>query len=149
MLNKGFKVYSENHNIVVKTPYGLISVDFNDIELLGSLLEPFNEVFSVVDVNSEVVIDISAYIGDTPLFFISKDASKVYAYEPVVKHYNYLISNLERKNVLDKVIPINRGVWLYRGEVTIPYTGLTTGLYLSNSQVRIKVEELSRILKRR
>lgn len=147
LLNKGFKVYVENHNIIVKTPYGLIGVDLDDIELLGSLLEPFNEVFSIVDVNNGVVLDIGAYIGDTPLFFISKGASKVYAYEPVVKHYNYLIKNLERNNVLNNVTPINRGVWLYKGEITIPYNGLTTGLCYSDSQIRIEVEEFSSILK--
>lgn len=147
LIDSGFEVFSENQSIVVKSPYGYISVDFNDIELLDSLLEPFNEIFRDIDIVGKIVIDIGAYIGDTPLFFVSKNASKIYAYEPVDKHYKYLISNLKRNNVYNKVIPVKRGIWFYRGIVSVSYSGLTTGLYNSGFKVDIEVEELSDVLK--
>ncbi|MDW8043455.1 MAG: FkbM family methyltransferase [Nitrososphaerota archaeon] len=45
------------------------------------------------DVRDEVILDIGAYIGDTPLYWIYKGAAKVVAVEPVPEHYQLLLEN--------------------------------------------------------
>jgi FkbM family methyltransferase len=47
--------------------------------------------FEVVD---DVVLDIGAYLGDTPLMWLYKGASSVIAVEPVPLHYKYLERNV-------------------------------------------------------
>ena len=46
-----------------------------------------------IAVENRVVLDIGAFIGDTPLYWIRKGASKVYAVEPVPEHYEVLCLN--------------------------------------------------------
>ncbi|MEM4415830.1 MAG: FkbM family methyltransferase [Candidatus Caldarchaeum sp.] len=46
-----------------------------------------------VDVERAVVLDVGAYIGDTPIYWIHRGASKVIAVEPVPQHYRLLVEN--------------------------------------------------------
>ena len=46
-----------------------------------------------VSVEGRKVLDIGAYIGDTPIYWMSKGARKVYAVEPVPEHYELLSLN--------------------------------------------------------
>jgi FkbM family methyltransferase len=46
------------------------------------------------DVAGEVVLDIGAYLGDTPLMWLYKGARSVIAVEPVPLHYKYLERNV-------------------------------------------------------
>ena len=46
-----------------------------------------------VSVEGRKVLDIGAYIGDTPIYWMSKGARKVYAVEPVPEHYEVLCLN--------------------------------------------------------
>jgi hypothetical protein len=43
------------------------------------------------DVAGDVILDIGAYLGDTPLMWLYKKAAKVIAVEPVPTHFQYLI----------------------------------------------------------
>jgi len=45
------------------------------------------------DVSGEVVLDIGAYLGDTPLMWLYKGAKSVIAVEPVPLHFQYLEKN--------------------------------------------------------
>jgi len=45
------------------------------------------------DVGGEVVLDIGAYFGDTPLMWLYKGAKSVIAVEPVPLHFQYLEKN--------------------------------------------------------
>ena len=45
------------------------------------------------DVSGEVVLDIGAYLGDTPLMWLYKGAKSVIAVEPVPLHFYYLERN--------------------------------------------------------
>jgi len=47
------------------------------------------------DVKGEVVLDIGAYLGDTPLMWLYKGARSVIAVEPVPLHFRYLEKNVE------------------------------------------------------
>ena len=46
------------------------------------------------DVEGEVVLDIGAYLGDTPLMWLYKGARSVIAVEPVPLHFQYLERNV-------------------------------------------------------
>jgi FkbM family methyltransferase len=47
-----------------------------------------------LDVKGEVVLDIGAYLGDTPLMWLYKGARSVIAVEPVPLHFQYLEKNV-------------------------------------------------------
>ncbi|MHA1610310.1 MAG: FkbM family methyltransferase, partial [Candidatus Njordarchaeales archaeon] len=49
-----------------------------------------------IAVEKRIVLDIGAFIGDTPLYWICKGARKVYAVEPVPEHYKVLCLNAKR-----------------------------------------------------
>jgi len=66
-------------------------------------------MYGFVDVKDAIVIDIGAYIGETTLLFLFKGAYRVYALEPVDRHYHYLLKNISRNNVMGRVIPLNYG----------------------------------------
>jgi len=46
------------------------------------------------DVNGDVVLDIGAYLGDTPLMWLYKGAKSVIAVEPVPLHFQFLERNV-------------------------------------------------------
>jgi FkbM family methyltransferase len=46
------------------------------------------------DVKEEVVLDVGAYLGDTPLMWLYKGARSVIAVEPVPLHFQYLEKNV-------------------------------------------------------
>jgi FkbM family methyltransferase len=46
------------------------------------------------DVKGEIVLDIGAYLGDTPLMWLYKGARSVIAVEPVPLHFQYLEKNV-------------------------------------------------------
>ena len=47
------------------------------------------------DVEGDVVLDVGAYLGDTPLMWLYKGARSVIAVEPVPLHFRYLEKNVE------------------------------------------------------
>ncbi|MBP1448891.1 MAG: FkbM family methyltransferase [Thermoproteus sp.] len=57
----------------------------------------------------DVVMDVGAYIGDTPLHFLWQKAAKVVAYEPI--YYYWAMFNTRGRNVT--VVP--KGVWYKNG----------------------------------
>jgi len=62
---------------------------------LCNIFKRFKEFEKQYDiaVENRVVLDIGAFIGDTPLYWICKGARKVYAVEPVPEHYEVLCFN--------------------------------------------------------
>jgi len=114
---KGYHVYGFNNKFVVHTPFGDLVTDFADMDLLYGLFEPLEEIYSDVDVKDAIVIDIGAYIGDTSLLFLSKGASRVYALEPVDRHYHYLLKNISKNNSEGKIIPSNYGACFYEANL--------------------------------
>jgi len=97
--------------IIVRAYFGEIGVNREDYDLLNVLLEPLEEMYGCVNVNDKIVIDIGAYIGDTALYFIHRGARKVYVFEPVEKFYRYLLRNIARNNLEDRIIAFNYGAW--------------------------------------
>jgi FkbM family methyltransferase len=55
-------------------------------------------------------IDVGSECGDTPLFFAELGA-KVFAFEALKKHYNFMLNNLTLNSKLsEKIIPINAAI---------------------------------------
>lgn len=124
----GLRPKREGEYVYARVPYGSIRVRAEDVDLLGVLSEDFGSMFGSAKVEGGVVVDIGAYIGETALFFLSRGARRVHAFEPVAKHYAYLVDNLSLNNVLDRVVAYNKGVWHQPGRLRVPYCGAETGL---------------------
>ncbi|MEM1741515.1 MAG: FkbM family methyltransferase [Desulfurococcaceae archaeon] len=147
-LLRNYNVYSSGSEITIQTPFGEFSVDVADIGLLGVLSESLEDMYGFVDVKDAIVIDIGASIGDTALLFIFKGAYRVYALEPVDKHYHYLLKNISRNKVMDRVIPFNHGVWFRETVLSAGYEGLATGLRTSaETLVTLRVKHIGDILR--
>lgn len=147
-LLRGYHVYSSGSEIIVRTPFGEFCASFEDADLLGVLFEPLHEMYGFVDVEGAIIIDVGAYIGETALLFLSRGASRVYAIEPVDRHYRYLLRNISRNNAVDRVIPLNYGAWFREATLSISYGGPKTGLHRGRDiQTTIDVRHLGDILR--
>ncbi|MBO3840235.1 MAG: FkbM family methyltransferase [Thermoproteota archaeon] len=144
---KGYNVCRSGNKIIVKTPFGEIAVNMEDIILLKVLREPLEDMVSCVDINDSIIVDIGAYLGETALLFLSKGAKKVYALEPVGRHYNYLIENIARNNAEDKIVPLKYGAWFRDTVVNVSYMDDGTGLRTTgNKQIAMQMKDLNDIL---
>ena len=116
----------------------------------------FNEVFlkecyGNLNVFSRDVVDIGANIGDTAIYFASKGAKKVYAFEPYPYSYNLAILNMELNDIREQVALFRAGVGS-EGKIRIEENfenGKGEGLVHFNSGVEIPVLQLSMIVKER
>jgi FkbM family methyltransferase len=75
---------------------------------LHSELYKMKHVFPEKD---DVVFDVGAYKGDTPIFFayhVGK-AGKIYAFEPIPANFKDLIKNIKKNNIKN-IFPINMGL---------------------------------------
>ena len=126
---------------------GEVGVDIEDYNLLNILLEPLREMYGYIDVNDGVVIDIGAYIGETALYFIHKGARRVYAFEPVEKFYGYLVRNISRNNLVDRIMAFSYGAWFRDATIRTNINGTGTGLRVDYSRpyVELKVRSLKDI----
>lgn len=144
---KGYNVCRSGNKIIVKASFGEIAVNVEDIILLKVLREPLEEMVSCVDIRNSIIVDIGAYLGETALLFLSKGAKKVYALEPVGRHYNYLIENIARNNAEDKIVPLKYGAWFRNTIVNVGYMNDGTGLQTTGKkQVAMQMKDLSDIL---
>ena len=108
-----------------------------------------HEDYSFLQVENEIVVDIGANIGDTPIYFVLNNAKKIIALEPYPYSYNIALKNITKNNIEDKIILLNAG---YGQDSTIkinPDFENTTGSNLKsfNDGVNIKIVSLKTILK--
>ena len=76
----------------------------------GDLVVVFaNEEYKFLDSKDEVVIDIGANIGDTPIYFCVEGAKKVIALEPYPYLFKLLSENININGCADKIISLNAG----------------------------------------
>jgi len=79
--------------------------------IYSSVYDTFiEEEYKFLNVKDKNVLDIGAFIGDSPIYFILKGAKKVYAIEPHPDAYNEMLENIKLNNMYDKIIPINIGI---------------------------------------
>jgi len=82
-----------------------------------TLLEPWgdlsavfvNEEYQFLDVKNEIVIDVGANVGDSPIYFAISNAKKVIALEPYPYSYNIALENIKINNLEDKITLLNAG----------------------------------------
>ena len=72
-----------------------------------------------LNVQDKSVLDIGAFVGDSPIYFIQKDAKKVYAIEPYPNAYNEMWDNIILNDMEKQIIPINVGINYKRNYVVI------------------------------
>ncbi|RLG62913.1 hypothetical protein DRO21_06825, partial [archaeon] len=65
------------------------------------------QVYHMLNVKNRIVIDIGAYIGDTPIYFILKGARKVIAVEPYPRHYALAKENIALNGLDNRVTLLN------------------------------------------
>ena len=72
-----------------------------------------------LDVSGRNVVDVGAFCGDTPIYFVLKGAKKVIAIEPCPDPYKEMLENLRLNGLLDKVIPVNAALGSKHGKSVI------------------------------
>jgi len=109
----------------------------------GSVYEVFDEEdYKFLNVKDKNVLDIGAFVGDSPIYFILKGAKKVYAIEPHPDAYNEMLENIKLNNIKDKIIPINIGISYEKDYITIDVKDITHvafSIFKSNNNTNIKV----------
>jgi FkbM family methyltransferase len=152
LISNGYDVYEVGGEITVKTYFGEVCVEKEDWNLLlvDTIYFPelCDNMYGCAGVDNGIVIDIGAYIGDTALYFIHRGARRVYAFEPVEKFYRYLLRNVARNSLEDKVIAFNYGAWFKNSTIMASMEGASTGSKMDYSRpyVELRVRSLKDIL---
>jgi FkbM family methyltransferase len=151
LISNGYDVYGVGGEITIKTYFGEVCVEKEDWNLLlvDTIYFPglCDKMYGCVDVDNGIVIDIGAYIGDTALYFIHRGARRVYAFEPVEKFYRYLLKNVARNSLEDKVIAFNYGAWFKNSTIRASMEDASTGSKMDYRRpcVELKVRSLKDI----
>ncbi len=121
----------------------------------GSIYEVFEEEeYKFLNVKDKNVLDIGAFVGDSPIYFILKGAKKVYAIEPHPDAYNEMIENIKLNNIEDKIVPINMGISYEKDYITIDVKDITRvafSIFKSNNNntgIKIPAGKLSDIIEK-
>jgi FkbM family methyltransferase len=116
----------------------------------GSISDVFDlEEYKFLNVKDKNVLDIGAFIGDSPIYFILKGAKKVYAVEPHPDAYKEIIENIKLNNMEDKIIPINMGISYEEDYIYVPITVVNTQITLlkpKGNGIKIPAGKLSEII---
>ena len=76
----------------------------------GDLKSAFGyETYKFLNPKDEVVIDIGANIGDSPIYFCVEGAKKVIALEPYSLNFELLTENININDCTNKIEPLNAG----------------------------------------
>jgi len=110
---KSFKILTVNKKKIIETSEG-IKFFIDSIHPGNTIVETFIKnihlINSNLNFNDSVVVDVGAECGDTALYFANKGA-KVFAFEPVKTHFNFMKKNLELNEHLSKnIVPINAAI---------------------------------------
>jgi FkbM family methyltransferase len=115
------------------------NVKFKHIYL--STYEIFEEDYNFLNVKDKNVLDIGAFVGDSPIYFILKGAKKVYAIEPHPDAYKEMLENIKLNNMEDKIIPINMGINYEKDYIFINTKNLAQAAssFFNSNNIGIKV----------
>lgn len=94
-------------NDIIRLPNNLLfKYPPSDISAFCHIWETFfEETYGLLDVKGKTVVDVGASFGDTPIYFASKGAAKVYAYEPLQELFPYLNENIVANNFENIIFP--------------------------------------------
>jgi len=89
--------------------------------LYNAIYETFEEKqWGFLKVKNKNVLDIGAFVGDSPIYFVLKGAKKVYAIEPHPDAYKEMLANIRLNSMKNKIIPINMGINYEKDYIIIP-----------------------------
>jgi len=153
---KGYRVYADSNYLYINTGWGVLRAPLRDRDaynwLMLALTEDIEGFYECLDVEGKVVLDIGAFMGETPCLFAKRGARKVYAFEPVKKFYDILVDNVRLNKLCGKVSAYNYGAWVSDDELTINITGEDSGLRLCSDRIecgrpeRIRTKSLASII---
>jgi len=117
----------------------------------GAIYDVFiYEDYKFLNVQNKSVLDIGAFIGDSPIYFILKGAKKVYAIEPHPDAYNEMLENIKLNNMENKIIPINMGISYEKDYIFINIKNLAqvaSSFFNSNNKgIKVPAGKLSDII---
>jgi FkbM family methyltransferase len=112
----------ENDSLVIPNYFGRdFRIPYNTIDIAHPSVYMKEYPF---DVKGEVVLDVGAYLGDTPLMWLYKGAISVIAVEPAPIHFYYLKRNVEGL----PVICLNAAVGVQPPKMPDDYVSSSYGL---------------------
>jgi FkbM family methyltransferase len=111
----------------------------------------FDIHFLGFDLNGWLIVDVGAYIGDTPLYY-AKRGALVVAVEPLPSNYEVMLWNLElNPDLKHRVIPVNAAISGRDGFVEFSYsTPIDGGASIYGGgrfKVRVRSMRLSTLIK--
>jgi FkbM family methyltransferase len=137
--------------VLLKTPDGILLVTraFDPIVLVETYLYDIH--FLGFDLNGWLIVDVGAYIGDTPLYYAKRGAFVV-AVEPLPSNYEVMLWNLElNPDLKHRVIPVNAAISGRDGFVEFSYSTSmdgTASIYGGGRfKVRVRSMRLSMLIK--
>lgn len=98
----------DEEGVVVSTKFSKDRIKFTGTEDNGDLVDIFGlDVYGFLAVKGTTIIDIGANIGDSALYFISRDAKRVISIEPFPYTYSILMENLRVNKQEHNVLAVN------------------------------------------
>jgi FkbM family methyltransferase len=96
----------------------------------------------------DFVIDGGSFMGETAFWFLSKGASKVYAFEPDPLNFKVLSENIKRNNMSERIIPIQQILLDKQDRVNISSTGTSMSITLGGGNTVVKSLTLDSFVER-
>ena len=108
-----YRIISKNDKKIIITSNN-VRFFLDSIHPGNTIIETFvREIHSInpdIDWNDKIIVDVGAECGDTPLYFASMGA-RVFAFEPVKKHFEFFKKNMSiNPDLSKKIIPINAAI---------------------------------------
>jgi len=116
----------------LRMPDGIIvSFGSSDIDNVGIIVAIRTWLYDIhflgFDLNGWLIVDVGAYIGDTPLYY-AKRGALVVAVEPLPSNYEVMLWNLElNPDLKHRVIPVNAAISGRDGFVEFSYSRFIDG----------------------
>lgn len=96
--------------------------------------EAFCGSYSFLDVKDSTVIDIGAYVGDSPIYFALKGAKRVIALEPNPLSYKLALENVKINQGVSDVVTILNAGYGKDGTVKVNQEYISTSMDLKSSE---------------
>jgi FkbM family methyltransferase len=136
----------------LRMPDGIIVS--SDIDIVGTIVVIQTWLYDIhflgFDLNGWLIVDVGAYIGDTPLYYAKRGALAV-AVEPLPSSYEVMLRNLELNSDLKhRVIPVNAAISDKDGFVEFSYSTLMdagASIYGRRFKVRVRSMRLPTLVK--
>jgi FkbM family methyltransferase len=137
----------------LRMPDGIIVS--SDIDIVGTIVVIQTWLYDIYflgfDLTDWLIVDVGAYIGDTPLYY-AKRGALVVAVEPLPSNYEVMLRNLELNSDLKhRVIPVNAAISGRDGFVEFSYSrfiDVDASIYGGGRfKVRVRSMRLSTLIK--